>query len=46
MVLGYLSIKYIILCMFISSINILGHDNIEIYIHNARSERLFGNAGK
>jgi hypothetical protein len=46
MILWYLSIKYILLDIFISSRNILGCDNMDIYIYIARAERIFGNTGK
>jgi hypothetical protein len=46
MILWYLSIKYILLDIFISSRNILGCDNMDIYINITRAERIFGNTGK
>jgi hypothetical protein len=45
-ILWYLSIKYILLDIFTCSGNILGCDNMDIYIYIARAERIFGNTGK
>jgi hypothetical protein len=46
MVLQYLSIRYSILGLLVSSKNILGFDNIEVYISTARPWSIFGSAGK
>jgi hypothetical protein len=42
MVLGYLSIRHIILGVFISSKNILGDKNIDIYICTVRPGSILG----
>jgi hypothetical protein len=46
MILGYLSIKYILLDIFISSRNILGFNHMDIYVYIDRRECIFGNMGK